>query len=167
MTAVAGSVRRGRDLVDDTLFDRVATKVATERSDLADRAERIVDQALAFVATAAEYPGRSLAPSPQVDEGWHQLILHTEAYADLCNRLGRFVHHVPDDTLSTLLPDSASSGSVARTINAIEQAGFVVDSELWLQMGDCYEESKCSASGENGNENSDTRIPPPVAMETR
>ncbi|MFI9645983.1 hypothetical protein ACIHAA_06750 [Streptomyces sp. NPDC052040] len=36
-----------------------------------------------------------MAPSRIVDEGWHALILHTAMYAELCERLGSFVHHYP------------------------------------------------------------------------
>ncbi|OKI00224.1 hypothetical protein A6A06_24040 [Streptomyces sp. CB02923] len=36
-------------------------------------AERILVQALAFVATAARYRNAAIAPSRVVDEGWHAL----------------------------------------------------------------------------------------------
>ena len=35
-------------------------------------------------------------PAIEVDEAWHEFILHTRLYADYCaNTLGRFIHHVP------------------------------------------------------------------------
>jgi len=56
-------------------------------------AGRIVNEALAFVATAARHPHTYISPSRVVDEGWHALILHTAVYAGLCEQLGTFVHH--------------------------------------------------------------------------
>ncbi|RCG19801.1 hypothetical protein DTL70_24140 [Streptomyces diacarni] len=59
-------------------------------------AERIVAEALAFVAACTQPTSRGLRPSRTVDEGWHALILHTRGYEGLCGRLGRFIHHVPE-----------------------------------------------------------------------
>ncbi|MEU0375203.1 hypothetical protein ABZ070_34585 [Streptomyces sp. NPDC006283] len=56
-------------------------------------AGQILEDALAFVATAASSPGQALVPSRVVDEGWHALILHTGIYSNLCSQFGNFVHH--------------------------------------------------------------------------
>lgn len=90
-------------------------------------AGRIVDQALAFVATAARNPLVPIAPSRAVDEGWHALVLHTAVYARLCDRLGVFVHHYPER------PDAARQGHdvIERTVALIRSGGFVPDPELW------------------------------------
>ncbi|MER7512929.1 hypothetical protein ABTX82_31905 [Streptomyces lavendulae] len=71
-----------------------------------------------------------IAPSREVDEGRHALILHTHLYASLCHRLGRFVHHFPER------PDpSRFDGDVlTRTIALIEQAGYKADAELWTDL---------------------------------
>lgn len=158
MTAVLSTARQGRDLVDVELFRRLATRVAAEHPDVdSDLAERIVDQALAFLAAAAGKPGEGLSPSKLVDLGWHQLILSTKEYASLCDRLGgAFIHHVPDDAPG----GSPAPGGVRRTIRAIEAAGYVVDHELWplkAKCGSCHEDGNCSNSGSDGNENSETR----------
>lgn len=90
-------------------------------------ASRILVDALAFLATAAK-SSQSLVPSRVVDEGWHALILHTGLYHGLCVRLGGgFIHHVPER------PDPAnrSQGSIERTVDAIEAAGYTVDRDLW------------------------------------
>ncbi|MBW1601868.1 hypothetical protein JJV70_07040 [Streptomyces sp. JJ66] len=94
-------------------------------------AARITEQALAFVATAARYPTAVIAPSRVVDEGWHALILHTTVYAELCERLGGFVHHYPER------PDEErfDPGVIARTCALMEEAGYAVDRELWTAPG--------------------------------
>ncbi|MGW4652525.1 glycine-rich domain-containing protein [Kitasatospora sp. NPDC004289] len=90
-------------------------------------AGRIVSQALAFVATAATAPHhRGMAPSRIVDEGWHALIVHTEAYAELCSRLGRFIHHTPGWS-----PDLYDPNILEYTQDLIRAAGYDVDAELW------------------------------------
>lgn len=38
--------------------------------------------------------------SARVDEVWHQFVLFTAEYAEFCSRFaGRFLHHVPDESL--------------------------------------------------------------------
>ncbi|RKN11064.1 glycine-rich domain-containing protein [Streptomyces radicis] len=91
-------------------------------------AERIIEQALAFVATAADAK-EAMAPSRVVDEGWHALILHTRLYEALCRRLGRFVHHAPERPESTR--DSYGPDWLTRTADAIAAAGFQIDADLW------------------------------------
>ncbi|WKX68632.1 hypothetical protein [Streptomyces sp. XD-27] len=90
-------------------------------------AGRVVEEALKFVAAAAKFPTAPLRPSRMVDEGWHALILHTALYAELCARLGQFVHHYPDGPGT---PDHAPDGHLG-TVALIEEAGFSADKELW------------------------------------
>ncbi len=111
--------------------DEFAGVVATvlDNNDGMDQAtaERIVVDALAFVATAAQVPGEPMAPSRIVDEGWHALVLHTAVYAALCERLGLFVHHYPER------PDETRQkpGVLAHTVNLMRAAGYRPDPELW------------------------------------
>ncbi|MGW5052368.1 glycine-rich domain-containing protein [Actinokineospora sp. NPDC004072] len=155
---VAPLARAGRDLLDPSTFAAVAARLAEDHPEMAERAAQIVDQALAFLTAAATVPEGGLRPSPLVDLGWHQLILDTRLYADLCDRLaGQFLHHVPDDGSGE---GGASTGEVARTVEAIRAAGYVVDMELWpraAKCGQCHEEGNCSNSGSDGNENTDSR----------
>ncbi|MEU4890977.1 hypothetical protein AB0B12_04730 [Streptomyces sp. NPDC044780] len=84
-----------------------------------EMAERIVDEAVKFTATCAAFPNARLRPSRVVDEGWHALILHTRVYSELCEGLGRFVHHKPEP------PDSSRHNAVelTRTQEMIARAG--------------------------------------------
>ncbi|MFB9513839.1 glycine-rich domain-containing protein [Streptomyces purpureus] len=90
-------------------------------------ASRILVEALKFVHAASLFPTVPIAPTREVDEGWHALILHTHLYATLCSRLGRTVHHYPER------PDPSRHDPevVTRTVALIEQAGYTPDAELW------------------------------------
>lgn len=121
-------VLNARDLLDAAEFTAVTATVADANPDLRwATAERIVVDALAFVATAAMYPSVPMAPSRVVDEGWHALVLHTALYRRLCERLGRFVDHFPER------PDPARQGTdiLDRTTALIRETGYGVDEELW------------------------------------
>lgn len=96
-----------------------------------DTAGRIVDEAVKFVAAAAG-ASQPLAPSRVVDEGWHALILHTRTYRQLCERLGAFVHHVPQAPD----PERRNPEALTRTQQSIVKAGFTVDDALWLAPTD-------------------------------
>ncbi len=114
-------------LTPDGFGDVVAT-VRDNNPDMPDAtAQRIVTEALKFVATAAEFPTVKITPSQVVDEGWHALILHTALYAKLCDRLGRFVHHWPER------PDKGRHDphALTRTVALIEKTEYSVDAELW------------------------------------
>lgn len=122
-----------RSLITEAEFAGVTATVQDNSPDLAaDVAERIVEEALKFMAACAVTPGGGLKPSRVVDEGWHALILHTGVYAGLCERLGRFVHHVPER------PDVTrhDPGALDRTQQAIVDAGFEPDLTLWLAPTD-------------------------------
>ncbi|MFE7778050.1 hypothetical protein ACFU5O_29955 [Streptomyces sp. NPDC057445] len=122
-----------RALLSDAQFADVRATVLDNNPGMEpELAGRIVTDALGYVAAAAANPGAALAPSRVVDEGWHALILHTRLYADLCARLGRFIHHMPER------PDPSRCNPAAdeRTIAFIEACGYEVDRDLWRGPGD-------------------------------
>lgn len=148
----------GRSLVAERLYERLVARIVDHERLDRDYAERIMDQALAFLATAGRHAGEPLSPSASVDIGWHTFILHTREYAAFCDRVaGRFIHHVPDGESTSCSCSSVSE----RTLATIESAGYVIDPELWTadasRCGSCHEEGNCTASGKDGNENTDTR----------
>jgi hypothetical protein len=114
-------------LTEEQLADVTATVQGNNPGMDQLTAERIVINALAFIAAAAANPTAAIAPSRTVDEGWHALILHTALYARLCERLGRFVHHYPER------PDPArQTGDILdRTVMLIETIGHTPDPDLW------------------------------------
>ncbi|MGQ4514201.1 glycine-rich domain-containing protein [Streptomyces sp. DW26H14] len=123
--------RDARSLLTADEFDGVTATVQRNNPDMdAAVARRVVLEGLKFVAAGAESRER-MAPSRVVDEGWHALILHTRTYKRLCDRLGRFVHHVPQ------APDAERApGILDITQAAIEDAGFEVDVDLWRPASD-------------------------------
>ncbi|MFJ8815198.1 glycine-rich domain-containing protein [Amycolatopsis thermoflava] len=132
MTAMLTGPFTGRSLVSRDLFDRLAHRLVVEENLDPGLAERIVDQALAFLAACATNTGAPLAPSELVDLGWHTFILHTRDYAAFCERVaGRFLHHVPTGENDPRAGGPAARDTVVRTMAAISCAGFRLDPGLW------------------------------------
>lgn len=139
-----------RTLITDELFQKLVNDVLREDRELdpacshrvTDRglAERIVDQAIAFIASAD--PDKFLRPSKRVDKGWHAFFSRTREYADFtAQHPGWFVHHDPD-----VDPAFGDEGRAiaAESVAVIRDAGFVVDLELWDNAAACGE-SGCGA----------------------
>lgn len=132
MTTTTAGVQ-GRSLVEPGLFDRLIQRVVEGDGLDHDTAVRVVDQALAFLATLSRHP--DLRPSRLVDLGWHAFLLHTREYAEFCDRIaGRFLHHEPDDGAT-----SVERRSSAEVWHAIIDAGYVVDPEMWAHPANCGE----------------------------
>ncbi|MBW5250890.1 hypothetical protein JGS39_18150 [Streptomyces sp. P01-B04] len=129
MTVVANETKTGRVLAGEELFDSIANFVMQHDGESLERAQRIADQAVAYVATATS----PMMPSDDVDKGYHAFILHTKAYAEFCNRHGgRFLHHNP-------APAPVEGGrplaNVRSTAHAMKAAGFMVFDDLWTVDG--------------------------------
>ncbi|WP_027930098.1 glycine-rich domain-containing protein [Amycolatopsis thermoflava] len=138
MTAVLSTPMTGRSLVEPALFEQLVNRIVAEHDLERGVAERIMEQALAFLAACARNTGDPLAPSELVDIGWHTFVLHTRDYAAFCERIaGRFLHHVPTADHDPAASGDTARGTVARTVGAIEAAGFTLDSELWPQAAGC------------------------------
>lgn len=159
---IAQEATAGRTLLPASMFNRLAARVATDQGVAMQYAGRIMDQALAFLGAVALHPQARLVPSSAVDAGWHVVLLYTREYSEFCFRLaGRFLHHVPDDGPDAPVRAEARETGFARTIAAIERAGYRVDQELWepngQRCGTCHEDGNCPGSGVDGNENTETR----------
>ncbi|MGW2547644.1 glycine-rich domain-containing protein [Kitasatospora sp. NPDC001574] len=121
--------RTGRELVSPELAASLAAFAVAELGAPAQYADRIVDQALAFLATVAEQEGRPLVPSAAVDFGVHAFVLHTRDYSEWCERFaGRFIHHNPRPERG-----GRERADLGRTIEAMEDAGFAVDLKVWAE----------------------------------
>ncbi|HJP79570.1 MAG TPA: hypothetical protein VJ914_35190 [Pseudonocardiaceae bacterium] len=122
----------GSSLIAPALFDRLVRRIAKDDNLPTELAERITDQALAFLGACARDHDEPLAPSDLVDIGWHTFVLYTRDYADFCRQIaGRFLHHTPTDENDPTASGAAARATLERTVAAIEAAGFVVDRELW------------------------------------
>ena len=128
-------------LVPAALFAKLAARVERDAKVDREHAERIMRQALAFLLACARNPETPLAPSREVDHGWHAFILHTREYAEFCDRVaGEFIHHAPED------PETDRAETVARnemTADVMRRSGLPVDEELWAAG-----QARCSANCE-------------------
>src|SRR5690349_7616066 len=130
MTATMSDLRTGRSLISDELFGSLVDFVIVHDGETRERAERIADQAVAFVATVATATGR-MVPSDDVDKGLHAFILHTRKYAEFCDRIaGRFLHHNPASG-----GPGRSEDAVAATAKALKASRFEVHDDLWTVDG--------------------------------
>lgn len=139
MTAVAQRTV-GSSLIAPALFGRLVRRIAKDANLPTELAERIMDQALAFLGACARDHDEPLAPSELVDIGWHAFVLYTWDYAQFCDQIaGRFLHHTPTDEDDPTTSGAAARATLDRTMTAIEAAGFVVDHELWSlgAVADC------------------------------
>jgi len=134
-----GNETRLRELIAPGLFSKLTCRVMAADGYDQGTAERIVEQALAFLTACARNPDEHLPPSEEVDAGWHAFILHTADYAEFCQRVaGRFIHHRPNDP-GEAVPDQQAIGV---TITAMRAAGLPVDPDLWVpraQCSQCYQ----------------------------
>ncbi|WP_340378697.1 hypothetical protein U5640_28275 [Streptomyces sp. SS7] len=138
LTTVATMPRTGRSLVTDAEFDTLAAFCADEYGLERCVADRVVDQALALVhVMGSSGEGARMAPSQQVDPGWHTLILHTGWYADWCERsFGYFLHHQPNAQVLT-------RGLMVDVVGRLRAAGFEVDERLWGTAAECNAPACC------------------------
>lgn len=113
MTAVVEQTA-ARTLIDITLFDRLAARVAREHQLSVAYAERIVDQALAFLASSAEYTADPRTHS----NGRHRVArvhpLHPRVHAVLPRR-SRSVHPSRAHRLTERVGELIQSGRSPRT----------------------------------------------------
>ncbi|MEU0820868.1 glycine-rich domain-containing protein [Streptomyces mirabilis] len=130
MTATANDQKTGRAVAGEELFESLAHFVVIHNGQSSERAERIADQAVAFLVTAATATV-PMVPSDDVDFGLHALILHTKEYAGLCEKhAGRFLHHSPMPGGGARDPEK-----VAASAHAMKAAGFAVFDDLWTVNG--------------------------------
>lgn len=142
-----------KGLVSDQLWGRLTRRIVKDEGVDLPLAERIMDQALAFLRLCAQKTsGETFSPSPLVDIGWHTFILYTKPYAAFCEELaGRFIHHDPSDEDGV----DYGTGNIARTVAALRRHGIVVDEPLWANTGhDCSSYcsgDSCSGGGGDGD----------------
>src|ERR1700744_1805154 len=106
-----------KGVVDQQLWERLVNRVIKDGDIQRRLAERIVNQALAFLLLCAREPDGKFSPSPLVDIGWHTFILYTKAYADFCDKVGAgFIHHAPTDVDGV----DYGTGNIARTVIALQ-----------------------------------------------
>lgn len=132
-----------RNLVGDKQWNKLVVRLLKDarwdrRYEGWDRhdAELVQNEALMFVHYLAcnAVPGAT-SPSPIVDAGWHNLMLHSRLYRRLCGSLGtgKFIDHDPNDPFVKEVDVDA----VPRTVAAMKAAGYRVREELWPRSSEC------------------------------
>ncbi|MER5500051.1 hypothetical protein ABT096_22995 [Streptomyces sp. NPDC002561] len=131
------ALRHGRDLVSSKLFERLTAFCADEYGLERCVADRVMDQAIAFVYVLGSQKAYDMAPSQRVDPGWHTFMLHTQEYAGWCHeQFGFFVHHAPKSKVRT-------RGLMVSVTDRIKAAGFDVDTRLWGTAAECNQPACC------------------------
>lgn len=131
MTTTASTLRTGRSLVGDDLFDSITEFTVTHFGYDRSKAERATDQALAFLATVGTATVK-MVPSDDVDGALHAFILHTADYRRFCDTYaGRFLEHNPR-------PGGGGRvlSEVRATAHAVKARGFQVLDDLWTVNGE-------------------------------
>ncbi|WP_341860533.1 hypothetical protein [Streptomyces flavidovirens] len=91
-----------RTLLPEETYKSVRRTILDANPDMAeDTAGRITDESIKFVVACAKNPGVGMAPSRIVDDGWHALLLHSAAYAKLCDQFGGWSTTTPAGTRRT------------------------------------------------------------------
>lgn len=74
-----------------------------------DDAKRCAHLYKNFLFLHKKHAGTPLVPTHQIDEFWHNHILHTQQYSEDCHAIfGHYLHHVPaspDDNTDYLVSD--------------------------------------------------------------
>lgn len=131
-----------RTLVRPGLYRRLVNSTASRNAYPAEYADRVMSQALAFLAACAINRSQQLTPSESVDAGWHTFLTYTQDYDAFCKQLGGFIHHIPDDETEDGDALARDPRRLEATVEAIRSAGFEIDAGLWVTSGNC---SQCHA----------------------
>ena len=93
-------------------------------------AQKMVKGLAEYLVILSGYEGVLHPPYP-IDIAWHEALIDTHRYADLCNRMfGRFLHHTPP-TEWRASADSSSDNGIGLTLNVAESHLGALDKEVW------------------------------------
>ena len=139
ISTIEAQARRGfpfKQLIGDPLWQRLVGRIVKDHSHQGideELAQRIINEALAFLNLCAIQNETAYGPSELVDIGWHTFILYTKEYAAFCDRVaGRFLHHNPNDEQGQLSAHSV----LYETVAALREIG-PVDEMLWADAANC------------------------------
>jgi uncharacterized membrane protein YgcG len=109
----------------------ISRRVIRRTPQLDESSWPLVEQGLREWFVCCAWRGSTLLgmPSRLVDEAWHEFILDSLSYIRFCeNAFGEYLHHTPDEAMSTPMPDA-----LADTIRAWDRSemGSNEESVLW------------------------------------
>lgn len=74
----------------------VVERIAREHQMDLTRAESIFRDTLRFLYLAGATDAKHIAPTKNIDIGWHAFLMFTRDYAEFCKlSFGKFIHHAP------------------------------------------------------------------------
>ena len=109
----------------------ISRRVIRRTPQLDETSWPLVEQGLREWFVCCAWRGRTILgmPSRLVDEAWHEFILDSLSYIRFCeNAFGEYLHHTPDEAMSTPMPDA-----LADTVRAWDRSGLGAGEEsvLW------------------------------------
>lgn len=100
-------------------------RTALPECSIAERQRRVA-AALDFLQCCTRPGAPSLAPSPAIDAVWHEMIMFTADYRELCHSMGvAFIDHEPLDGTE---PDAPT---VSATVSFMKECGLKPSADLW------------------------------------
>ncbi|MEH6375768.1 hypothetical protein V7793_15720 [Streptomyces sp. KLMMK] len=133
--ATAVETRNPRACVAPDVWERAVRLIMRDHEMDRGLADRTFSQTVAYLVTSGECRDVRMGPAPSVDLGVHSFVLDTINYTAFCIAVaGHYIHHVPH------LPQENGSQppSLRETVQAIKNAGFAIDHELWnASKSDC------------------------------
>jgi hypothetical protein len=121
--------RSPRELLDHApgLFEKLALYIAKDLAVTLPYAEQVMEQTLIWLKASADNPAQRIGMTDAVDHGWHAFLLHSQDYAEFCDRLyGRILHHVPPAPGQQMTPEE-----IEGTVPALRATGYAVDEAFW------------------------------------
>lgn len=118
----------GADWLEPVFRARLMAKLRDRRPGVTDgEILEWIDSTLEFLSWCAMPETPPLGPCAEVDLVWHEMILFTSSYRDLCRRFGvAFIDHEP---IEDHQPDSPSA---AKTLSCVRALGIEPrDPTIW------------------------------------
>ena len=74
----------------------VVWRIARDNQFTTEEAESVFRDTIRFLYLAGATDAKHIAPTKNIDKGWHSFLMFTRDYAELCRAyFGRFIHHEP------------------------------------------------------------------------
>lgn len=102
-----------------------------------------------FIFLAAVRPHFSYGMTGPVDAYWHQHVLNTRDYLEMCHAVaGHVIHHLPTETESRVVD---FDGAYGRTLSDLEEYFGSVSGEIWPRLDQaCRSCQGCKAAIDKG-----------------
>jgi hypothetical protein len=118
-------------IVDYEFPNHIGARVRRKLPQLSDAGWELIELGFSEWFICCAWRGQMVLgmPSRAVDEAWHEFILDTPRYLGFCTAaFGGYLHHTPDETMSTPMPDA-----LAETVRAWDRSemGAEEESVLW------------------------------------